>query len=342
MPVMPSQNRTVVVTSGKELIREALGLIGVFDMGEELDAAQLMDCLRSLNYMLDSWNTEILNMHARNREVFPIVAGTQAYTMGEGGDFNTYRTPKLVQNQVFIKDGDLELPLECYTYEQWGNIRYKNTVGKPCAFYHDAAFALSNISLYPVPDKDYELVLYTWNLLTQIAQPAQLFSMAPGYTEAIAYNLAIRLAPKFGKQVPAEVVAIANETRGNFKRLNLVRPTMRVDDAIMPYVYGGESLVGGGGSVSQVTVIVVNTDYVLPEFFWLLVEASGGTDGITLTLPSAPRTGMVCTVIKMDGDDIGPVTITGAGPQLPFTLTNRDQTVTFMFDGTLWVRQANT
>lgn len=342
MPVMPSQNSTVVVTSAKELIQEALGLIGVYPMGEEIDAAELKDCLRSLNFMLDAWNTEILNINARNREVFNITGGTQAYTIGEGGDFDTKRPPKLIEKQVYLKDGELEWPLECLTVEQWADIFIKVTnPARPTGFYYDQAFPLGTINLWMIPDKNYQLVLYTWNQLTQISSPSQLFSMPAGYTEAIAYNLAIRLAPKYQKSTPPEVAAVANESHANFKRLNAVRPLMRVDELLEGPWYGSDFGGGGGSSMPVPDILIVNTNYLIPSFQWLVIEAYGGVDGITLTMPSAPQRSMVCTVMKMDADVDGSVTITGPGPNLDFYLTNKDQTVTFIWDGSIWVRQAN-
>jgi hypothetical protein len=46
----------------------------------------------------------------------------------------------------------------------------------------------------------------------------------PGYNKAIKFNLAVELAPEYGKQAPAEVVAIAEATKYKLKRTNLVVP----------------------------------------------------------------------------------------------------------------------
>lgn len=63
--------------------------------------------------------------------------------------------------------------------------------------------------------------------------------MPPGYLEALIYSLAVRLAPDYNLNAPAEVAAIASGALSNIKIQNTRVPTLRTD----------RELQGGSGDV---------------------------------------------------------------------------------------------
>ena len=72
-----------------------------------------------------------------------------------------------------------------------------------------------------------EAFIETLALDTEIVMPA-------GYEDAMVYNLAVRLAPDYGKQVSADIAAMAMETKGNVKRSNHRSSYLEVDAALLP------------------------------------------------------------------------------------------------------------
>jgi hypothetical protein len=115
------------------------------------------------------------------------------------------------------------------------------------SIFYDAAHPNGNISFDYIPDQAYTLVLQLDTLLTMIATASTLFQMPSGYSDALTYNLAIRLAPEYGKQAPQEVVAIAIETKANVKRANFVPPVMRCDAGCMQEGGSGFISIYSGG-----------------------------------------------------------------------------------------------
>jgi len=70
------------VETAQDLINEALQWLGVSEPGETLSVAQYADCLRSLNWMLDEWNTQESLQPALTSSAHQLVANTDTYEMG--------------------------------------------------------------------------------------------------------------------------------------------------------------------------------------------------------------------------------------------------------------------
>jgi hypothetical protein len=87
------------------------------------------------------------------------------------------------------------------------------------------------VNLYPVPTAAHSLVAYSLKPLTALAA-ADTLSLPPGYTRAIRYNLAMELAPEYGKQVDQILMGIASEAKADLKRSN-IETILATSDAIM-------------------------------------------------------------------------------------------------------------
>lgn len=218
-----------------ELIQSALRLLGVIASGESLSAAEATDGLAALNDLLDSWSTQELLVPTRIREVFPLVANQQTYKMGVGApDFNTAR-PIRIENALLQYSGVspvLELPMDILNKEEYAAILLKSLSSTiPLSLYEDNAFPYDNLSVWPVPQTSYNLVLYSWKPLADLASLTTELSLPPGYQRALRFNLAVDLAPEYGKEPSATVIAEAVASKGNIKRVNLKPSYLKVDKA---------------------------------------------------------------------------------------------------------------
>lgn len=77
------------------IINAAMDDVGVRSQGETLGGADAQDALRRLNNLVRSWSIQSLTIPYVNREVFPIVANQNTYTIGPGGDLETDRPLEL-------------------------------------------------------------------------------------------------------------------------------------------------------------------------------------------------------------------------------------------------------
>jgi hypothetical protein len=219
-----------------DLITRSLKLIGVLSDGEAPSSSEANDALESLNDMIDSWSTQSLLIPNQIREVFPLVASQQTYTMGTGGNFNTSRPMSIIRGIIQLTNETpvVELPMQMLTMEQYAGIILKGTPSTfPLAFYSDNAFPLTNISVWPVPTcSSNNLVLYSWKPLADLAALTTVISLPPGYARALRFNLAIDLAPEYSKPLDETVAAKAIEAKADIKRMNQRPRFLQVDDAV--------------------------------------------------------------------------------------------------------------
>lgn len=228
--------------TGRDLVSASLRLIGVLAPGETLPAAEAADALATVNRMIDSWSNESLLIHAKVREVFSLVGGTQSYTIGTGGTFNTDRPLRV--DAASIKVGSTEYPLNQLGIAEWAAISDKTSTSDiPTDMYLSGSYPLETISLYPTPSAANSIVLYSWKPLDQISTLDTDVSLPPGYEEALIYNAAIRLSPEYGRTVTAEVAMLAAEAKASIKRMNHKPRLLRADPA---FTAAGFNFTTGG------------------------------------------------------------------------------------------------
>lgn len=220
-----------------DLINSTLRLIGVLASGEVPTANEQNDVFLSLNDMIESFSTENLIIPAKIREVFNITASKETYTMGPGGDFDTTR-PQLIENALIVPTGtnpELELPMTIFNVDQYADILVKTIQSSiPLYLYNDNANPLCNISLWPVPSVSTQIVLYSWKPLASFATVNDVVVLPPGYKRMLRYNLAVEIAPEFGKtNLDEKVLAIALQSLGNVKRMNQRPQLLGLDAALL-------------------------------------------------------------------------------------------------------------
>lgn len=218
-----------------DLISSSLRLLGVLATGENASASEAKDGLVSLNDLIDSWSTQNLLIPNKVSETFPLVVGQKTYTMGAGGNFNTSR-PQRIENALIQFTGNnpvLDMPMKLLNQDEYSSILLKTQESTfPMYLYSDNAYPLTNISVWPVPDAANNIVLYSWKPLASLAALTTSPSLPPGYGRALRYNLAVELAPEYGKQIPPSVEAIAMESKAEIKRMNFAPQYLQVDRAL--------------------------------------------------------------------------------------------------------------
>lgn len=228
--------------TANNLIERTLKTIGVLASGETPAASDAADAFTILNSMVDSWGTQRLTVYTTARTAFNLSASTQDYTIGTGGTFNIVRpvwivAASIIPDRSAASSEKIELPISAaLNTTQWQQVAIKGTTSTyPTEFYYDKAWTagLSTISVWPVPNtSSSQLVLYTPTALVQFADRTTDYTFPPGYEEALRYQLAMRLAPEFGRQISPEVHALAQDTFGNIKRVNGTTETLRLDPAL--------------------------------------------------------------------------------------------------------------
>ncbi len=222
----------------RDLIFSSLRLIGVLAQGETPSAQDQTDAFNALNIMIDSYSTNNLMIPAIVSETFTCVAGQQTYSMGPGGNFNTGRPTRIVSAQTIVLGSNpvQTLPLKIINVDQFSSIFVKSVQSTiPLWMYNDNANPSVNLSLWPVPQVNSQLEIFSQKNLTQFSSVNDTVAMAPGGSRMLKYNLAIELAPEYGKDnLDPKIVAIAEGSMMAYKRaINQNKPYyMGTDDAL--------------------------------------------------------------------------------------------------------------
>jgi hypothetical protein len=207
----------------QDIINVALKHIGVLASGMTAAPEEYTDALEQLNSLITKWDTERLNIFAIQVNTYTLTGGTQAYTMGTGGTLTgAARAVSIRQANIVSLTGGFHFELKPMTAEEFASIPERGVSAHiPRSYYYDNNYPLATIYLYPVPSDASTLELFTWEQLTGFALLTTTFDMPPAYQLAIGLNLAILLAPMFGRQLDPNLATRAEEALNAVKALNL-------------------------------------------------------------------------------------------------------------------------
>ena len=234
----------------RQLITGSLRLINVVQANETPTAADIDISLESLRGLLGSWSADKLSIFVLKQYYFPTVAGQKDYTLGTGGDWNIQR-PMAIERATLTYNGSitlnpltglyelattnttLDIPMEGLTDAQYAAIPVKNQQATyPVKYYDNGNYPLRTVSVWPVPTTNQPITLWLVQPLWSPDTLDQELNFPKGYERAIRFNLAIELAPEFGKTPQPEVAEIATASYGSLKRGNSRNQIMLGDNGI--------------------------------------------------------------------------------------------------------------
>lgn len=231
-----------------DLITQSLRLIGVLAGNEVPSANESTTALQYLNDMVDSWSTQNMLIYAKVNETFPLVAGQQSYQMGTGApDFNTAR-PQKIENAIWQQvqgSSVFNLEIEIINQDQWAALPVPNTQSNiPTKLFVNYTFPYATLYFWPIPLQANNFQMWSWKQLSDFSLLTSLVSLPPGYNKALRYNLAIELAPEFGKEPGPLIVAQATDSKADIKRMNNKPTLLQCDVATIPRKPGFNWLTG--------------------------------------------------------------------------------------------------
>ena len=215
------------MATAQGLINRAMRLSGVIGKGETPDADESADGLTALNAMLDSWQLERLLVYQIVQGSYTWSANTTSRTIGSGGNFNAQR-PVRIESAYFRDSNNNDYPLTVLQDRtEYDAITIKSTTSTiPQWLFYDPAYPLGVLYAYPISTVQWTLKLNTWQTLQSFTALTTELALPPGYERAIAYNLAMEIAPEFGAgaKMDPQVPLIAVQSKAAIKTIN--QPSM--------------------------------------------------------------------------------------------------------------------
>ena len=224
------------MTTARELIGDAHRLLELVSSGNALPEVVYQDNLRALNAMIDSWSTERLAVYSTQDQMFTWPASTISQTLGPTGDFVGVR-PIMLDDSTYFRDASTNVSygVKIINQDQYNSIAVKTVASTyPQVLWINMTMPDIEVTVYPVPTRALEWHFVSVDALTQPATLTTSIATPPGYLRALRYNLALELAPEFGKEPSSQVHRIAMASKRNLKRINAPMDVM-----MMPYGLAG-------------------------------------------------------------------------------------------------------
>jgi len=201
-----------------DLIKRSLRILDVRGSGESIPADESADALSVLNAMLDEWRNEKLMAYAFRDETVTMVDGQGTYTVGPTGDLVTTRPVKI--ESAYFTEGGYDYPINVLSRREWDAITDKTTTSSFVdSIQLEGTYPDATIKVWPVPNAANSINIKTWTPLSAMTLN-QTLALPPGYENAIVYNLAIDIAPEFGREPTATIYRKAKSAKAGIKRVN--------------------------------------------------------------------------------------------------------------------------
>ncbi len=226
-----------------ELIAEAFDDLGIKSVGETMAAADALDALRRLNGCIDTLNLSPNWLLTESRSVFDLVAGkgtpANPYLLGPdvtGTNFVAARPVWVTHFGLLLNSPapPVEIRLTPFTDAAYQAIAIK-TLGstQPTGVYYNATQPAASIYLYPIPTSALnDLVIYALVAVPTFADLTTVYTLAPGYREALHYSLAKRLASPYGQTWTPDLETLRREALSAIKTANTPMRDLALDPAL--------------------------------------------------------------------------------------------------------------
>lgn len=207
------------------IINRALRLLGRIGAGASGTTDEIADGLIALNAMIGAWRNDRLMCYAILDQSVTLASGNSTRTIGPTGSTVTTRPVHIESAYVVVSNASYDVKV--LTFEEYAAIPDKTATSEwPTKIYYAPDMPDGTIYNYPVPSGSSALHLLIWTVLAELASSSTTVSLPPGYEDALAFNLAIRIAPEYEREPSQTVIQMARETKAAIKRVNL--PLMKL------------------------------------------------------------------------------------------------------------------
>jgi hypothetical protein len=246
----------MITRSLSDFAYEALRDIGCLRPGQRTSTDVLNDIFSAGNEMFEAWKLDELLVNSEEISTFPLVAGQQIYTIGPtevAPNFTGDRPTRIEFANIILGTvyPVVRQPVEILRDPaEWARIRLQIIpYSIPQKLYYDGGYNSTGagmIYLWPGPQSNYQLELYTWQQFAQFADLNTAYSFPPGYARLIRKALGVEIAPmmrmyakvpgpggirSYDQAMLAMVQKQADDAREAVESYNAPEPAVVVDPA---------------------------------------------------------------------------------------------------------------
>ena len=194
-----------------QIIDSALRVLGVLRAGDtvENDANMETDCAQALNMMLKAWQNLGMQLWTKKQEVIAWESGTRTKSIkSPGGDVNIAQPLRIIDAQR-RSSSNIDTSMILMTRQEYDNQSSKFSNGTPVQYYYDPQLTQGNLYVWPVPSSNTNIVIVYQDQYDDMDSNTDTLEFPNRWLEAAKWNLAIRLAPEYGRQLDPVVAQMA-------------------------------------------------------------------------------------------------------------------------------------
>ena len=209
---MATSGSTNWTLTRNDIIKGALRNLTVIAQGETPSASDIADGAEALNALIKQWQTEGCKLWLYDEEELSLTANSQSYTIGSGGNLDTTKPIEIMSARYHYNTSGIDIPMTALSRDEYFDLPLKSSPGVPLNYYPD----------YQTGDYVY---FYIWPIITSatsdtikmtLKTEVEDFDSASNdadfpkeWLRALKFNLAVDLAPEYGREAGQTLVALA-------------------------------------------------------------------------------------------------------------------------------------
>lgn len=200
---MSTSGSTDFSLNSRQVIDEALRLIGALQEGDSPTTARANEALNALNMMLKTWGGKE-RLWLVSSDTVTLIAGQATYTLS-----TSVRRVTSVRRRV----ASLDTPMIELSRSEYDDLPTKSATGTPNSWYFDKQRVSRTLSIWPTADATVAATYTLPYTYVRIIDDCDTLDNDPDvpseWLEVLVYNLAKRLGPRYGGIDNAEFAMIA-------------------------------------------------------------------------------------------------------------------------------------
>jgi len=229
---MATSGSTDFTVNRDEIIKDAMGVLGVLAEGESPKPAEMVKSSRALNMMVKqlmgqpNFIARGLKMWTRGRASLTLAAQNSFDLQPSGGDLDIAIPVNIISANI-KNTNDIERPLFQMTLEEYEAISNKTAVSSPTKCYYERGLSSGVLYLDAVPSDTTDTIELVYRrILEDFDTAADNPDFPQEWYEPLMWNLALKIAPFFGVSPSQNVVAQAQTTLAIANTIEPERTTM--------------------------------------------------------------------------------------------------------------------
>lgn len=211
---MALSNSTDFTLSAGQLVEEARELCGIHADEEPTEAHEQVRGIRAMNMMLKEWQASGVMCWTLGEGTFTLIQGQAAYVMGAGG---TFTTVPFDITEMRITRNNSSIPMHELSRDEYMALPNKITQGYPTQFYYQRARSGGTLYVWPTPDTALGTLNFTFRrVIMDMDNAASNIDLPQEWHQAIVYNLAVKLMPRYGFAGTPEFQLVMAEAKKSY------------------------------------------------------------------------------------------------------------------------------